>query len=108
MFIRRSIRDLENEYNKGTNKKPLEDLIRALKGIQELPTDDPNSFFVIGGYHGEPFRGAGWGNPPVGVGFATMVTFSSLHGTAPILLGCRMLSVQFEAARKSHFPTGMR
>jgi tyrosinase len=63
MFIRRSIRDLENEHNKGTNKKPLEDLIRALKGIQELPPDGRNSFFVIGDYHGESFRGAGWGNP---------------------------------------------
>jgi tyrosinase len=36
--------------------------IRAWKGIQELPPTDPNSFFVLGGYHGEPFRGAGWGN----------------------------------------------
>jgi tyrosinase len=69
MFIRRSIHGLENEYNKGTTKKPLEDLIRALKGIQELPPDDPNSFFVIGGYHCEPFRGAGWGNPAWWGGF---------------------------------------
>jgi tyrosinase len=36
--------------------------MRAWKGIKELPPDDPNSFFVIGGYHGEPFRGAGWGS----------------------------------------------
>jgi tyrosinase len=59
--VRRSITELQDEYNKG-NKKPLEDLMRAWKGLKELPPDNPNSFFVIGGYHGEPFRGAGWGN----------------------------------------------
>src|SRR5687767_12065938 len=46
------------------NGKPeaLDALMRAWKGIQDLKPDDPNyrnSFFVIGGYHGEPFRGAG-------------------------------------------------
>jgi tyrosinase len=61
MQVRRSIRELEADYAAG-NKKPLEDLIRAWKGIQELPSTDPNSFFIIAGYHGEPFRGAGWGN----------------------------------------------
>jgi tyrosinase len=57
--VRRSIGDLQDEYAKG-DKKPLEDLMRAWKGIKELPPDDPRSFFVLGGYHGEPFRGAGW------------------------------------------------
>ncbi|KAJ9660580.1 hypothetical protein H2201_006838 [Coniosporium apollinis] len=56
---RRSIRDLESDYNRG-NTKPLEDLIRAWKVIQELPPDDPkpmkpSSFFTIAGYHREPF-----------------------------------------------------
>jgi len=59
--VRRSITELQEEYT-NANKKPLEDLMRAWKGIKELPPDDPKSFFVIGGYHGEPFRGAGWGN----------------------------------------------
>ena len=59
--VRRSIQELEDDYTRG-NKKPLEDLMRAWKGIKELPPDDPRSFFVLGGYHGEPFRGAGWGN----------------------------------------------
>jgi len=59
--IRRSIQELQDDYTSG-NKKPLEDLMRAWKGIKELPPDDPKSFFVLGGYHGEPFRGAGWGN----------------------------------------------
>ncbi|HEY1749621.1 MAG TPA: tyrosinase family protein [Caulobacteraceae bacterium] len=59
--VRRSLEDLQAAYDKG-DKKPLENLWRAWKGIKELPADDPNSFFMIGGYHGEPFRGAGWGN----------------------------------------------
>jgi tyrosinase len=59
---RKNIRELEEAYLAG-DKKPLCDLLRAWKGIQELDPKDPNSFFVIGGYHGEPFRGAGWGNP---------------------------------------------
>ena len=52
--IRQSVRQLQNEYDQG-NKKPLENLIRAWKGIQELPATDKRSFFVLGGYHGEPF-----------------------------------------------------
>lgn len=52
--VRRSIRDLQTEYDNG-NKKPLEDVIRAWKGIQELSPSDKRSFFTLGGYHGEPF-----------------------------------------------------
>lgn len=59
--VRRSLIDLQREYEKG-HKAPLETLMRAWKGIKALPPTDPNSFFVIGGFHGEPFRGAGWGN----------------------------------------------
>lgn len=59
--IRRSLTDLQNDYLKG-NKKPLEDLMRAWKGMKERPAEHPQSFFTLGGYHGEPFRGAGWGN----------------------------------------------
>jgi tyrosinase len=59
--VRQSITDLQNDYEAG-DKKPLEDLMRAWKGIKELPPHDPRSFFVLGGYHGEPFRGAGWGS----------------------------------------------
>jgi tyrosinase len=59
--VRRSLTDLQDEYESG-NKKALEDLMRAWKGIKELPPSDERSFFVLGGYHGEPFRGAGWGN----------------------------------------------
>jgi tyrosinase len=56
-----SILELQDAYTSG-NKKPLEDLMRAWKGIKELPYDHPNSFFKLGGFHGEPFRGAGWGS----------------------------------------------
>jgi hypothetical protein len=56
--VRRSLAELQNEYANG-NKKPLEDVLRAWKGIKALPPDDPRSFFNLG--HGEPFRGAGWG-----------------------------------------------
>lgn len=59
--VRRSILELQQEYENG-NKKPLEDLMRAWKGIKELPYTELKSFFKLGGYHGEPFRGAGWGN----------------------------------------------
>lgn len=56
--VRRSLLELQHEYEAG-NKKPLEDLMRAWKGIKELPYDNPKSFFKLGGFHGEPFRGPG-------------------------------------------------
>ena len=56
--IRYSVRELQEKYEVG-NKKPLEDLMRAWQGIKELDPNDLNSFFVIGGYHGEPFEGPG-------------------------------------------------
>jgi tyrosinase len=33
--VRRSIQEIQNEYTAG-NKKPLEDVMRAWKGIKEL------------------------------------------------------------------------
>ncbi|MER8929199.1 tyrosinase family protein [Mesorhizobium sp. M0767] len=59
--IRRALEDIQAEYLAG-DTKALETLMRAWKGIKDLPPDDPNSFFMIGGFHGEPFRGAGWGS----------------------------------------------
>lgn len=59
--VRHSVRELQAMYEKG-KKAPLEKLMKAWAGIKALPPDDPNSFFMIGGYHGEPFRGAGYGN----------------------------------------------
>lgn len=56
--VRRSIADIQADYDKG-DKTELENLMRAWKGIQDLPPNDPNSFFMLGGFHGEPFRGPG-------------------------------------------------
>ncbi|SHM58081.1 tyrosinase [Chitinophaga jiangningensis] len=56
--VRRSLRELETFYLKG-DRQPLENLMLAWKGIKELPPDHPNSFFNIGGLHGEPFRDKG-------------------------------------------------
>jgi tyrosinase len=55
---RRSIYDLMDERQNG-KPEALDALMTAWKGIEDREPDDPNSFFVIGGYHGEPFRGAG-------------------------------------------------
>lgn len=52
--VRHSVRQLQEQYDNG-NKQALEDLVRAWKGIEELPPEDPKSFFQLGGYHGEPF-----------------------------------------------------
>ncbi|TAQ84371.1 hypothetical protein B7494_g7307 [Chlorociboria aeruginascens] len=66
--IRRSIESIYNDYLIGQHssnpalQKPLIDLIRAWRGITNLDHTDPNSFFNIGGLHGEPFRGAGYGS----------------------------------------------
>eukprot|EP00752_Nemacystus_decipiens_P006064 g5472.t1 len=50
---RYSLRQLECWAEEGY-RKPLDDLFRAFKGIQDLPLDDPNSYWVIAGYHGIP------------------------------------------------------
>ncbi|RYO96251.1 hypothetical protein DL765_011632 [Monosporascus sp. GIB2] len=40
----------------------MDNLIWAFHAIQNLDPDDDNSFFKIAGFHGEPFRGAGYSN----------------------------------------------
>ena len=66
--VRRSIESIYNDYLIGQQtgnpalQKPLNDLIRAWRGITKLDPTDTNSFFNIGGLHGEPFRGAGYGS----------------------------------------------
>jgi tyrosinase len=78
--VRRSISDLQQDYDSG-NRAPLETLMRAWKGIKELPADDPRAFFVLGGYHGEPFRGPGATNPAWWGGYCQhgTVLFPSWH-----------------------------
>lgn len=43
---------------------------RAWRGIQELPPDDPNSFWVIAGYHGIPLAPFDPDQPHLGPPFA--------------------------------------
>ncbi|CAN0019896.1 unnamed protein product [Ectocarpus sp. 12 AP-2014] len=50
---RYSLRELERWADQG-HRKPLDDLFRAWRGIQQLPPDDPNSYWAIAGYHGIP------------------------------------------------------
>lgn len=91
--VRRSIQEIQNEYSAG-NKKPLEDVMRAWKGIKELPPDDPRSFFMLGGYHGEPFRGAGWGNAQYWGGYCN-------HGNVLFPTWHRVYLVKLEEALQS-------
>ena len=49
--VRMSVRELCEQKN----KSKLNAFLRAWKRIKELPANDPNSFWVIAGYHGEPF-----------------------------------------------------
>ena len=56
--VRRSLADIQADYEAG-DKAELETLMRAWKGIKDLPPDDARSFFRLGGFHGEPFRGLG-------------------------------------------------
>ena len=91
--VRRSLLELQDEYAAG-NRKPLEALMRAWKGIKELPPGDPNSFFVLGGYHGEPFRGAGWGNSSYWGGYCN-------HGNVLFPTWHRVYLVKLEEALRS-------
>lgn len=56
--VRRSLIELQRDHDHGRNNE-LEKLVTAWAYIKSLPADDPNSFFIIGGYHGEPFAGEG-------------------------------------------------
>lgn len=91
--VRRSIQALQDDYAKG-NKKPLEDLMRAWRGIKALPPEDLNSFFVIGGYHGEPFRGAGWGSASYWGGYCN-------HGNVLFPVWHRVYVLRLEEALQS-------
>ena len=56
--VRRSLIELQQEHDQNQGNE-LEKLVAAWAYIKSLPSDDPNSFFIIGGYHGEPFQGEG-------------------------------------------------
>lgn len=91
--VRRSLTALQDDYENG-KKKPLETLMRAWKGIKQLPPTDSRSFFLIGGYHGEPFRGAGWGNPSYWGGYCN-------HGNVLFPTWHRMYLMRLEDALRS-------
>lgn len=55
--IRRSIAELELLYTTGQDPSLLENVIRAFRGIMDKDPEDPDSFFMLAGFHGEPFRG---------------------------------------------------
>jgi hypothetical protein len=70
--VRKSFRELEKEHyaalkakkegSEAASGSELETLILAFRAIFKKDVTEFNSFFTIAGYHGEPFRGAGWGN----------------------------------------------
>jgi tyrosinase len=91
--VRRSLTDLQDAYVNG-DQKPLEDLMRAWKGIKQLPPTDLRSFFVLGGYHGEPFRGAGWGNTTFWGGYCH-------HGNVLFPIWHRIYVYELEEALRS-------
>ncbi|KAF9158451.1 hypothetical protein BGX21_003389 [Mortierella sp. AD011] len=74
-----------------------DNLIRAFAAIQQLPPDDPNSFFVIAGYHGQPFRGAGYANPSWWGGYCN-------HGNVLFPTWHRAYVLRLERALQSQVP----
>ena len=68
VLLRDDIMNLQNAYfDKGQDlplkKLAMEKLLWAFHKLQLADTKSRDSFFQIAGYHGMPFRGAGWGNP---------------------------------------------
>src|SRR5437868_7574536 len=62
MRVRKSVLQLQDDYESGKDPVPLEKLVHAWSKIKEREYDDKQSFFALGGLHGAPFRGAGWGD----------------------------------------------
>ena len=67
--IHRSLQEIQTLYDSLEDRKPLENLVRAFRGIQlkvpnyRQPPGEDMSFFRIGGFHGEPFEGPGKYDP---------------------------------------------
>jgi len=78
--IRRSLKELQDDYENGITE-PLENLWQAWRAIEALPARDPHSFFTLGGYHGEPLRGAGRTDPKYWGGYCNHgnVLFPTWH-----------------------------
>ncbi|EKE72416.1 tyrosinase family protein [Gallaecimonas xiamenensis] len=94
--VRYSVRELQDRYDRG-DKKPLEDLVRAWHKICLLSPDDLNSFFVIGGYHGEPFAGQGATDPSYWGGYCN-------HGNVLFPTWHRVYMLRIEQALNAMVP----
>ena len=81
--MRRSIVDIQADYDAGNKKEP-EDLMRAWKEIEELGPNELRSFFMIGGFHGEPYRELARRRLAGGVAIASMALLCSRPGISPI------------------------
>jgi tyrosinase len=59
--LRKNILDLDDREKRLLLK--AWDWIKIQSPRNDDGSPNRNSFFTIAGYHGQPFRGAGWGNP---------------------------------------------
>ncbi|CAN5824648.1 tyrosinase family protein [soil metagenome] len=91
--VRRSLADVQADYDIG-NKAELETLMRAWKGIKNLPPTDPRSFFMLGGLHGAPVRGTDVTDPARWGGFCQ-------HGTVLFPIWHRAYLYALEKALQS-------
>lgn len=91
---RRSLLEIQTNFDNKTDTKTLENLMTAWAGIQKRDASDPNSFFALAGIHGEPFRGAGFGSSAWWGGWCN-------HGNVLFPTWHRMYLMKVEAALQS-------
>ena len=94
--VRYSLYELQEFYNSG-NQQPLNDLLNAWIGIKLLLPPDLNSFFILGGYHAEPFEGQGQSDPKYWGGYCN-------HGNVLFPTWHRMYMLRVEQALQSIVP----
>ena len=109
--LRRSLLELQTQDEQG-NKKPLEDVMRAWKGIKELPPDDPRlssiSAAITASHSGAP--GGALATMPSGVVTATTATclFPTWHRVYLFKLEEAMRSILKWVRDLSPCRTGMK
>ncbi|CAN0157806.1 unnamed protein product [Ascophyllum nodosum] len=99
---RYSLRQLEKWATEG-HRKPLDDLLRAWRGIQQLPVDDPNSFWVIAGYHGIPLAPFDPSQPRLAPPFSWWGGYCH-HGNVLFPMWHRAYMQHLEAALRTQVP----
>lgn len=89
--VRRSLEEIYGAWKDPRRRdsdefKQFETLIRAMRGIQAIPPGEGtpptwNSFFTLGGYHGQPFRGKGTTDKDIWGGYCnhSNVLFPTWH-----------------------------